>query len=331
MTPYATLRQLIDGYRMSQMICVAAEFGIADLLADGPKHYAEIAGTTRTDASTLCRFLRALASMGIFARLDGDCFALTPLADCLRTGVPGSVRPWAIHSGRLLYDTWTHLNHSIATGDTAFDHLHGMSVWEYRERNPEEGRLFHDAMAANTTIVSRSVVDAYDFSRFETLVDVGGGKGALIQAILTANPKLRGILFDVKAAIDKAAALFENAGLDRCRFMAGNFFDSVPEGGNAYMLSRILHDWHDDQADQILKVIRRAMRDASTLLVVERVLHAQNPSIEATHSDLHMLVMVGGRERTAAEFQTLLAASGFELVRVIPTGSPPHIVEAMST
>ena len=152
-----------------------------------------------------------------------------------------------------------------------------------------------------------------------------------MQAILTANPKLRGILFDVKAAIDEAAALFANAGLDRCRFIAGNFFESVPEGGNAYMLSRILHDWQDDQAVQILQVIRRAMTKGSTLLVVERVLPAQNPSIEATHSDIHMLVMTGGRERTAAEFQTLLAASKFELVRVIPTGSLVHIVEAIST
>jgi hypothetical protein len=205
-----------------------------------------------------------------------------------------------------------------------------MSVWQYRERNPEEGRVFHDAMAANTEVVSRSVVDAYDFSRFETLVDVGGGKGALIQAILTAHPRLRGILFDVKAAIDEAARLFENASLDRCQFVEGNFFDWVPEGGNAYVLSRILHDWHDNQAVQILKVIRRAMTNTSTLLIVERVLHAENPSIEASHSDLHMLVMTGGRERTAAEYQTLLAAAEFELVRVIPTGSPLHIVEATS-
>jgi hypothetical protein len=134
----------------------------------------------------------------------------------------------------------------------------------------------------------------------------------------------------VKAAIDEAARLFENASLDRCQFVEGNFFDWVPEAGNAYVLSRILHDWHDNQAVQILKVIRRAMTNTSTLLIVERVLHAENPSIEASHSDLHMLVMTGGRERTAAEYQTLLAAAEFELVRVIPTGSPLHIVEATS-
>lgn len=327
-TPQATLRQLIDGYRVSKMIVVAAELGIADLVSDGPKHFAEIASATHTEAPTLFRLLRALASVGVFARMDGDLFTLTPLADCLRTGVDGSMRPWAVLSGRL-YTIWAHLNHSVETGDTTFDHLHGMSVWEYRERNPEEGRIFHDAMTANTTLVARSVVDAYNFSRFGTLVDVGGGKGALIQAILTANPKLLGILFDVPAAVREAAASFALAGLtDRCQLLNGSFFESVPAGGDAYILSRILHDWHDDQAIHILKTTRRAMTGGSTLLIIERVLDAQNTSSEATHTDIHMLVMTGGRERTAAEFQTLLAASDFDLMRVIPTGSPVHIIEA---
>lgn len=330
MTPQATLRQLIDGYRVSKMICVAAELGIADLLAGGPKHYAEIATATSTDAPTLFRLLRALASVGVFAPLDGDRFALTPMAECLQIGVTGSLQPWAVLSGRL-YQTWTDLNHSVVTGDPAFDHLHDMSVWEYRERNPEEGRIFHDAMTANTTLVARSVVSAYNFSKFGTLVDVGGGKGALIQAVLMANPKLLGILFDVPAAVREAAASFARAGLtDRCQRLEGSFFESVPAGGDAYILSRILHDWHDDQAIQILKTTRGAMTGASTLLIIERVLDAQNPSIDATHTDIHMLVMTGGRERTAAEFQMLLAASNFELVRVIPTGSPVHIIEAVA-
>lgn len=327
-TPQATLRQLIDGYRVSKMIFVAAELGIADLLADGAKHYAELASATHTDAPTLFRLLRALASVGVLARVDGDLFTLTPLADCLRTGVAGSLRPWAVLSGRL-YTTWAHLDHSVVTGDTAFDHLHGMSVWEYRERNPEEGQVFHDAMTANTTLVARAIVDAYNFSRFGTLVDVGGGRGALIQAVLMANPKLRGIVFDVPAAVREAVESIPNARLiDRCKFLEGNFFESVPAGGDAYILSRILHDWHDDQAIHILKTTRRAMTGGSTLLIIERVLDAQNPGSEATHTDIHMLVMTGGRERTAAEFQTLLAASDFALVRVIPTGSPVHIIEA---
>ena len=329
-TPNAALRQLIEGYRVSQMIFVAAELGIADLLADGPRHCVEIASATRTDAPTLFRLMRALASAGVFARVDGDLFTLTPLSDCLRTGVAGSLRPWAVLNGRRLYPTWAHLDHSIATGDTAFDHLHGISVWEYLERDPEEGRVFHDAMAANITHVAGSVVNSYDFSRFGTLVDVGGGKGALIQAVLTANPELLGILFDVPAAIREAAASFALAGLTgRCQLLKGSFFESVPAGGDAYVLSRILHDWHDDQAIHILKSTRGAMTGGGTLLIIERVLDTHNPSIESTHSDIHMLVMTGGRERTAAEFQTLLAASDFALVRVIPTSSLVHIIEAV--
>ena len=311
------------------MICVSAELGIADVLAAGPRHYAEIARVTGTDAPTLFRLLRALASMGVFSRVDGDCFALTPLAEQLQTSVAGSLRPWAVLTGRL-YDTWAHLGHSVATGDTAFDHLHGMSVWDYRTRNPQEGRVFHDAMTANTALVASAVVNAYDFSRFGTLVDVGGGEGALIQAVLTANSKLRGILFDVLPAIHEAAASFAHAGLaERCQLLTGSFFESVPAGGDGYVLSRILHDWDDDQAIHILKTIRRAMTAGGRLLIIERVLDAESPSVEATHADIHMLVMTGGRERTAAEFQALLAASDFELVRAIPTGSLVQIVEAV--
>ena len=227
-TPNAALRQLIEGYRVSQMIFVAAELGIADLLADGPRHCVEIASATRTDAPTLFRLMRALASAGVFARVDGDLFTLTPLSDCLRTGVAGSLRPWAVLNGRRLYPTWAHLDHSIATGDTAFDHLHGISVWEYLERDPEEGRVFHDAMAANITHVAGSVVNSYDFSRFGTLVDVGGGKGALIQAVLTANPELLGILFDVPAAIREAAASFALAGA-----VSAAFATAGADGGRA--------------------------------------------------------------------------------------------------
>ena len=330
-TPNAALRQLIEGYRTSQMIFVAAELGIADLLVDGPKHYAEIATATRTDAPTLFRLLRALASVGVFARVDEDRFALNRLTDCLLTGVAGSLRPWAVLNGRRLYTTWAHLGHSIATGDTAFDHLHGVGVWEYRERDPEEGRVFHDAMAANITHVARSVVNAYNFSRFGTLVDVGGGKGALIQAVLMANPKLLGIVFDVPAAVREAAASFAHTGLtNRCKLLEGSFFEAVPAGGDAYILSRILHDWRDDQAIKILNITRRAMTLGSTLLVIERVMEAQNPSVEATQSDIHMLVMTGGRERTAVEFHTLLTASNFEFVRVIPTDSPMQIIEAVA-
>ena len=320
-TPQAQVRQLIDGYRASQAISVAAELGLADLLADGPRHYEDLARASGTNPQALYRLLRALASMEVFARLDGERFALNPLAECLRSDFAGSLHAWAIQTNRLR-QSWTDLHHSVGTGQTAFDHLHGMSVWEYRERNPDEGRLFQDAMTALTMLVVRSVLAAYDFSRFGTVADLGGGRGSLLQAILEANPRLSGILFDVPAAIREAAVLFEQGGLSaRCQLLEGSFFESVPEGADAYVLSRVLHDWTDEQAIQILKTTRRAMAGGAALLLVERVLDSQNPSPEATLSDIHMLVMTGGRERTVEEFVVLLAASGFELVRAIETGS----------
>jgi len=329
-TPQAALRQLIDGYRASQAIRVAAELGLADLLADGPRHYEELARASGTDSLALYRLLRALASAGVFTQVGAQHFSLNPLAECLRTGVTGSLHSWAILSDEH-HRTWTALRHSVTTGKTAFDHLHGTSVWEHRKHNPEQGRLFNEAMTATNALVVRSVIDAYAFSRFGVVVDVAGGHGSLIQAILTANPNLRGILFDLPAAIREAAASFEHAGLAaRCQLVEGSFFESVPPGGDAYILSRILHDWTDEQSIAILKKCRRAMTGGATLLLIERVLDAVNPSAEATLTDIHMLVMTGGRERTVAEFESLLVASGFELVRSISTRSAVYVVEAVA-
>jgi hypothetical protein len=328
--PQAALRQLIDGYRASQAIRVAAELGLADLLADGPRHCEELASATGTNPEALYRLLRALASAGVFTQVDAERFSLNPLAEYLRTGVTGSLRPWAILSDEH-HRTWTALRHSVTTGETAFDHLHRTSVWEHRKHKPEQGRLFQEAMTATNSLVVRSVLDAYAFSRFGVVVDVAGGHGSLIQAILAANPNLQGILFDVPAAIREASASFERAGLTaRCQLVEGSFFESVPPGADAYILSRILHDWTDEQSIAILKKCRDAMTRGATLLLIERVLDSVNPSAEATLTDIHMLVMTGGRERTVAEFESLLVASGFGLARAIPTRSAVHVVEAVA-
>lgn len=329
-TPHAALRQMIDSYRITQMICVAAELCIADHLAAGPRTSLDLANTTSADAPSLYRLLRALASLGIVERLDGERFAATPLSGCLRADVPGSLRTWALHSGRLLYDTWTHLDHSVATGDTAFDYSHGMNVWEYRERNPEAGRTFHAAMAATTLLLARAVVGAYRFPASGTVIDVGGGKGALMQAILEANSGTRGIVFDVKAAVEEADSVIASAGLkDRCQAVAGDFFESVPAGGDSYILSRILHDWPDEASIRILRTLGRAMAGKGTLLIIERGLDDENPNADSTLSDMNMLVMTGGLERTTTEYRKLLEAAGFTLSRMIPTDAPVNIIEAV--
>lgn len=325
----AALRQMIDGYRISQMICVAAELGIADLLATGPKHVEQLAVDSGTHPRALFRLLRALASVGVFQHAGGETFSSNPLADTLRADAAGTLRPWARFSARL-YRTWGHLDHSIKTGETAFDHIHGMTDWQYQEQNAEEGRIFNEAMTANTPFMSRAIVDAYDFSRFATVVDVGGGQGGLLIGILESNPRVRGMLFDLPAAIQQARAMLDAAGLAaRCQLAAGTFLESIPNGGDAYILSRILHDWNDEDTRRILNNMRRAMADRGTLLIVERLLDAQNPAVEATLSDLNMMVRNGGRERTRAEFDGLLASTGFKAARHAPTRTPFHIIEAM--
>ena len=329
-TEQAALRQMIDGYRISKIICVAAELGLADQLASGPKHCEELASENGTNAPALYRLLRALASVGVFAQIGEQRFALNPRAALLRKDAPGSLRAWAIFSSRM-YRNWAELDHSIATGETAFDHLHGMDVWTYREEQQEEGRVFNDAMSAHVAFVAQAIATAYDFSRFGTIVDVGGGQGVLLVTILQANPGVRGILFDVPAAIREARPALEAAGLGtRCCLEQGSFFESVPGHGDAYILSRVLHDWNDDQVSKILKTMRGCMGDGATLLIVERALDQENLTPEATLSDLNMMVQNGGRERTTAEFDELLTTGSFKLVRRIPGPLPFQILEAVA-
>ena len=319
MSAAADLRRLVNGYQVSQAIHVVAVLGIADLLADGPRASDDLAAATGTDPRTLYRLLRALAAFGVFHEDAGGTFALTDLGQPLRSDVPESLAGWAAYvGGRDHREAWGALAEGVRTGENAFRLAHGVDVWEYRAQHPEESAIFDRAMAASSNAVLRSLLAAYDFGRFETIVDVGGGNGALLAGLLEAHPGLEGVLFDQPHVVE---------GVDlgeRGTVVGGNFFETVPEGGDAYLLKWIIHDWEDEEAVAILKNVRRA---GGVLLVVERILGPPNETPEAKLSDLNMFVGPGGQERTLDEFEALLDASGYDLVGTTLTDSGMFVIE----
>src|ERR687886_1390198 len=272
-SPRDTLLRMTNAFQVSQAIHVAAALGIADLLEDGPKSVDELAETTGTHAPTLYRLLRALASVGIFIETDDGRFGLTPLAEYLRTDTPGSLRAFVRLIGQQsFWRSWGHLLHSVRTGEPAFRKVHGTGPFEYWAGHPEEAAVFDAAMTSHSSGVVDAVVRSYDFSGIRVLLDVGGGEGVLLAAILAANPSLRGILFDQPHVVGTAGALLEWAGVaDRCEVVGGSFFEAVPVGADAYLLKSVIHDWDDAAAIEILRACRAAMAVRGKLLVVERV------------------------------------------------------------
>lgn len=327
LSPAATVLQMITGYWPAQVVYVAARLGLADLLADGPKSRDELAQVMRTHAPSLVRLLRALVGLGLFAEEADGRFALTPLGACLRSEAPGSVRAAVLMFGETLYRAWGSLLHSVQTGEPALGHVLGMPIYQYFAQHPDDAAVFNEAMIAMTTQVAAAVVAVYDFSRFRTLVDVGGGHGTLAAAVLRATPTLKGIVFDVPQVAVGARTYLATAGLaERCTVVGGDFFASVPYGGDAYILKSIIHAYDDERAARILTNCHQAMEENGTLLLIERVLPAriaQSSAAQAvTLNDLNMLVTSGGRERTEAEFRALFAAAGFRLTNIIVTQAP---------
>jgi hypothetical protein len=325
----ATLLRLVNGYYVSQAIHVAASLGIADLLGDGTRTSDDLAHEADADPETLYRLLRALASVGVLHEGDGRLFSLTPVGELLRSDVPGSLHGWAAYAGRpYFWAAWAELLHSVRTGENAFQHVHGQDIWSYRADRPDESALFDAAMKALTGASNAALIDAFDFSRFGTLVDVGGGNGALLASVLASNPALQGVLFDQAHVVAGADQVLEAAGVaDRCRIESGSFFESVPEGGDAYLLKSIVHDWEDEESSAILRVVRAAMPEGATLLVVERDLGAPNEDAPTKFSDLNMLVGPGGRERTQDEYASLFESTGFRLVGATPTAGTHTVFE----
>ncbi len=331
--PPVAMLQMIAGFWVSRALYLAAKLGIADLIQDQSRTATELAAVTGTHAPSLYRVLRALASVGVFAEDEHGRFALTPLAATLRSDVPGSLRAWAIvQLGGEHYQAWGELMHSVRTGERAFDHVFGMGVWQYRAQHPEQAKHFDEAMANMIGVYNVAVLASYPFSTIEKVVDVGGGDGSLLIILLQANPTMKGVLFDLSHVAERAKQRIADAGLtERCKVVAGDALTSAPSGGDAYILSRVIHDWDDDHAVTILKNCHRAMTDQGKLILIERVLPARVESSSAAQalvlSDLNMMVMNGGRERTEAEYRSLFEAASFKLTKVTPTQSAMSVIE----
>jgi hypothetical protein len=322
------LHRLTSGYQVSQAVHVAARLGISDVLAEGPKSLAQLAESTGTDTGALARLMYALTALGLYA-VDNREYTNTELGAALRTDVPRSVAGWARFIGKgSHWQAYAGLEDSIRTGETAFSAVHGEAVWEYRAKHPEEQAAFDVAMTSMSETMSDAVVDAYDFSRFGTVVDVGGGRGRLLIGILSRYRSVGGVLFDQPDVVAGAHDLLSAAGVsERCLVVGGNFFEAVPEG-DAHLLKAIIHDWADAESIEILRTCRKSMPDHGRLLLVEQLLDRSPDPVRTAFSDLNMLVMTGGRERTTDEYRALLAAADLDLVATVPTAGPAFVLEA---
>lgn len=312
------LIELLFGFFPAQVIQVAARLAIADHLAGGPRSTAQLAASTGTDEAALYRLLRALVCIEVLGEVTPGSFELTERGELLRSDVAGSIRNLAmLFCGHEVWRSWGELEHSVRTAEPAWTHLFG-PPFEYFSAHPELNAIFNEAMAEATRTLAPGVVAAGDFTRFGTVADIGGGNGTMLAAVLEAHPQVRGILFDTAAGLDEAPAVLDGAGVsDRCRLVAGDFFDAVPEGADAYLLKSVIHDWDDDRSVAILRNCRAAMPPGGTVLVVEPIMSARlEPSPDVffmVMSDITMLLCTGGRERTEEEFRAVFASAGLTL------------------
>ena len=323
--------EMINGSWVTQAIYTAAKFAIPDALANGPLTAEQIANRVGTNPDAAYRLLRALATLSLCTELPDGRFRLTPMGDALRSDVPNSVRGLALAIGHpVMWAHWGELSYSVETGKPAADKLRGMSVFEYAERNPDVAQVINDGMTCVSTLENPPILAAYDFSRFQTIVDVGGGHGLLLGAILQHAPNARGVLYDLESVVAGAQPILEAAGAsDRCTVESGSFFDSVPAGGDAYVLKHIIHDWAEPEALEILGNVRKAMNPDGTLLLVEVTIPPGNTPHIGKLLDLEMLVQVTGKERTAEQYAELLDRAGFRQTRVVPTVAPISVIEAV--
>jgi hypothetical protein len=323
--------ELVVGYVASRAISVAAKLGVADLIAEAPKTVDELARATKTHAPSLRRLLLMLASIGIFAEGTDGKYHHTPLSETLRSDDPQSMRNYAVLCGEpWVWKPWSDLYDTIRTGEVAFDRMYGCSHFDYLTKHPDDAAVFYAALLSFAQLIP-GILAAYDFSQFERVVDVGGGQGVLLYEILAANPKLHGVLTDLPSVVAGATALRTGAIAERCEIVGMDFFNKIPEGGDAYVMKTVVHDWNDEAGLKILKNCRRAIRKDGKLLLIEQVLKPVNQPDTGRFMDLTMLVLLTGRERTEAEFAALLRAAGFSLRQVIPTSGLLSIIESQPT
>jgi SAM-dependent methyltransferase len=315
--PSNPMEYVWPGIIAAQAIHVAAELRIADLLASGPKTITELASDSGAHPAALERLLRALSTLGMFTAIADSRFGNTPLSEMLRMDHPHSQRDSAMFlTAPFLWRPLGELYESVRTGDPAFERIFGQRFFEYLAAHSQDAAVFNRAMTQGIAWTSPALLSAYDFSRFERLVDVGGGQGALLHDILVATPRLHGILFDLPQVVAHAPEILTGGIVTRCQIVGGNFFDFVPEGADAYLLKGVIHDWQDEDAARILRNARRAIRPDGTLLLIEGVVDSATRPVGLM--ELLMLVL-GGRERTEADFRSLLSSTGFSLTRIIPT------------
>ena len=317
------LRRLMGGFRISKAIYVAAQLGIADHLAGGAQGSDALARAIGADEDALFRLLRLLAGVGLFDEVAPRRFALTELGAGLRRDVPGSIRTSVINNlDDSRWQAWGQLLHSVRTGATGFDQAHGMGLFDYLRAHPEIGAQFNQSMTDDTARSGDAIVRAYNFSGIRRLVDVGGGHGLMLATILRAYPAMRGVLFDQPEVVAGAPQVLAGAGVaDRCEVVGGDFFAAITPAADAYLLRYIIHDWDDSRATAILTNCRRALAGSGKVLVLERTIAPDyKEAVPVLQLDLQILVMLGGKERTEAEYSTLFAGAGLQLSAVCPLG-----------
>lgn len=325
----SSLRERIMGFRNTQLIAVAAKLNIAEYLTEGPKPVKELAKLLYVDERSLYRLLRALASLGVFEETENEIFKNTIASELLLEKMPGSLRSVAILYGEeWIWHAYGQLLFSIENGAQAFERVHGIPLYKFLHHNREAAAVFNNAMSAYSGIEADAIVRAYDFSQANKIVDVGGGEGRLVSALVNANPNARGVVFDLP--ILKKDISNSSDKDSRIEYLYGDFFEGVPKGGDIYILKSVLHNWDDASCIKILQNCRAAMKTNSKLLIVERIIPAGNEKSEAKLFDINMLVVTGGQERTVEEYRNLFYEGGFTLTKTVTTDSALSLIEGVA-